>query len=104
MHQVVTYWAPTGDTDLFGKQTFEAPVSLKCRWEDKNELYYDKGGKEVVSRSKIYFAQDLDINGYLVLGLNFDVDPRLVEGAREIQMIGRTPDLRNLSTLYVAWL
>lgn len=105
MHQIATYWAPTGATDLFGKQVFAPSVLLKCRWEDKSELYLNKASKEVISKSKIYFAQDIDIDGYLYLGQNYDVvDPRELIGAHEIQMVQRTPDLRNLSTLYVAWL
>lgn len=101
LHQTATYWAPL-DTDLFGKKTYEAPVQLTVRWEDKQELYHNKHGQQVVSKSRIFLSQNVDLDGYILLGTSVETDPVLVTGAEEIQQIARIPDLRNLTTMYMA--
>lgn len=103
LRQTATYWAPQSQ-DLFGKTTYDAPVQIPVRWEDKVELFRDKTGQEVASKSKVFLAQDIDLDGYLMLGTSFAADPLSEENAYEIRQVMRTPDLRNLKTLYVAML
>lgn len=103
--QTLTYWHPNGSTNLYGSPSFSKPVWLDCRWEDKVELFRDKEGQEVNSRSKIFMLNmDIDLNGYLFLGRTSEVDPKVVEGAYEIRGVTRIPDLRGLKELVVLWL
>lgn len=101
LKQTVTYWEPTG-SDLFGKATFSSPVTLSCRWEDIQEQFTDKLGQVTISRSKVYLASDINIDGYLFLGTSVASDPTEVAEAEEIRNIKRIPDLYNLKTMYVA--
>lgn len=101
MNQAVTYWAQTG-YDLFGKGTFSSPVALDARWEDSAELFIDKHAQETVSKSKVFLAQDISLEGYLLLGTSVAADPTVVPLAYEVRQIKRIPDLRNLQQLYVA--
>ena len=103
LRQTATYWASTGH-DLFGKQAFATPVTLPVRWEDKVELIRDKTGEEIASKSRVFLATDIDIDGYLFLGTSVAADPTQVNGAEEVRQLVSTPDLRNLKTLYVAYL
>lgn len=103
LNQTVTYWAQTG-LDTYGKGTFASPVTRACRWEDKAELILDKYGEEVVSQSRVFFGQDIALEGYLYLGTSAGADPTVVAGAKEIRQRKMTPDLRNLQQLYVAFL
>lgn len=103
LHQTCTYWAQTG-TDMEGKPSFSAKVELACRWEDRSELILSKRGQEIVSRSRVYLAAEVDINGYLYLGTTAETNPLVLSGACEVQATKITPDLRNLSNLYVAFL
>lgn len=101
--QTMTYWAPTGH-DTYGKPTFASPTTYACRWEDKQELFRDKKGQEVISKSKVYTGATLNIDGYLFLGTSVAADPTVVNGAWEIRMIGVSPDLRAIRQLNVATL
>lgn len=103
LNQTVTYWAPTG-SDLFGKATFATPVTLSARWEDIQEMFRDKLGNETVSRSKVFLASDIHIDGYLFLGTSVITDPTDVTGAEQVRQMKRLPDLRSLKILYVALL
>jgi len=103
LNQTVTYWSQTGE-DLFGKGTFASPIQLQARWEDVAEMFIDKTGQESVSKAKVFLAQDISLEGYLVQGTSAGTDPTVVAGAQEVRQIKRTPDLRNLQTLYVAML
>lgn len=102
--QTLTYWAP-GAKDLYGKPSFSTPVQLPCRWEDKNESVINKTGEQIVSKSRVFLLnQDLDIDGYVLLGVSAAADPSILDDAREIQQIGKTPDLRNLKSLNTLYL
>lgn len=100
---IATYWSQGGQ-NIYGAGTYNSPTQLPCRWEDTGELFIDKTGQEVVSRSKVYFAEDIDLEGYLALGISMASNPTGVVGAFEIRQVKRTPDLRNVRTLYVAFL
>lgn len=103
LKQTATYWAPTG-LDKYGKKTWATPVSVPCRWEDRTEQILDKRGLEYVSRARVFFGQDIDLEWYLFLGTSTDPDPTSVVGAYEIMGRKMTPDLRNLQQLWVAFL
>lgn len=103
LHQIATYWAPLAE-NAYGKKTFDAPVFIACRWEDRIDLVMNKLGQEFTSKSRVFFSSALDINGYLFLGKSYEDDPLEVANAWEIQQLAVTPDLRNLTSLYTVYL
>lgn len=103
LHQTITYWAPTG-SDTYGQVTFAAPVQLSARWEDNAQLIRNKAGQQYTTKSRVFLAQDFDLNGYLFLGTSSVSSPFGVSGAYEIQQKATVPDLAGLKTLYVAYL
>lgn len=101
-NQVITYWAPLPGDDGFGKLVLAAPITIKGRWEDKQEQTINAQGREIISRAHILTPSKvvpLAIGGYLFLGVSTNLDPRKVAGAYEIQNTGSIPDLRNLEQL-----
>lgn len=104
LNQVCTYWIKQAGTNSEGKAVYSAPVSRKVRWEDTMTSIQDKHGADSVSKSTVFSAADWDLNGYLFLGTSADADPTKVPGAFEIIQVSRVPDLRNLQTLYTAYL
>lgn len=103
LNQVATLWTRTG-LDRYGKGTYERTDDLACRWEDRSELILNKHGQEIVSRSRVFFGQDIPLEAYLYLGSSAASDPTTVKGAFEVQQRKMTPDLRNLQQLHVAFL
>lgn len=103
MRQTATYWAPGGN-DGFGGVSFSAPVQVRCRWQDKAELFRDSQARELTSSAVVYPVHPLERQGYLYLGTSIEVVPMDVSGAKEIRQIGSSPNLRNTSTLNKVWL
>lgn len=91
-NQQITYWAP-GSPDGFGGFLYAEPVILKAKWEDRTELITDAFNNEYVSRSRVFVDRDMQVDGYLYLGVSHAVDPRTVNGAHRIRDFRKIPDL-----------
>ena len=98
MRQDATYFPPAGQNG-FGDLSFGAGVVVKCRWQNKADLFRDQQGREVTSSAVVYVAQEVAIGGRLGLGtVASAVD------ALEIRNVGESPDLRNGARLVKVWL
>ena len=98
--QPAVYWGnPVADG--FGGFTFDDPVEIKCRWEDKALIFTDSTGIERMTDALIMITQDLDVLGYLYLGVlsgltdEQKTDPLKVEDARQILAFEKVPLLRS---------
>ena len=103
MTQSATYWAP-GASNVYGKIAFGSPVIIKCRWQEKAELFKDAQGNQLVSSAIVYPNQALSREGYLFLGESVSTSPRELLGAFEIKQIGSSPSLGGSQELNKAWL
>jgi hypothetical protein len=65
--QTAVYWGNPKD-DGYGGFTFDDPVNISCRWEDKTQIVSTMDGQETSSDSEVLVTEDLDYNGYLYLG------------------------------------
>lgn len=107
-HQTAVYWG-SPVPDGYGQCTFAAAIEIDCRWEDKQELFIDSNSKEVLSQAVVYVDRDVDLNGYLYLGKESDLDsnhtnPQIIDGAREIRQFAKLPNLRVTEYLRQVWL
>lgn len=107
--QTVVYWGnPTPDG--YGSFTFDSPVEISGRWENRTELFTDRTGMESKSLAVVYLGQDIDIGGWLFLGGLSDIDsgltdtPHLVPDSREIRGFKKIPSLDAEIFLRKAWL
>lgn len=96
--QTCTYWAP-GERDIHGKMTYMAPVQKACRWEEISLTFQDKRGEEHQSKSRVFMEDDVDVDGYVMLGTSSEADPTSLETAFEIQQKSRIPNLRAIKML-----
>lgn len=89
----VTYWgAPV--LDGWGSKTFNAPVVLMGRWEDRHEQFIGLSGVTEVSRAHVWLTITPDLGGYLLRGESTEVDPTSLAVAFEVRMTREIPDLR----------
>ena len=100
--QTITYWTSTPNG--FGGYSYSVPALTTGRWENRADLFRDKTGVEVTSKSVVYLDIELTSEDYIFLGTSVVVDPTLVTGAMQIKGFDSIPDLRNLSTVYKAYL
>lgn len=103
--QDITYWAPSGSEDRYGKKAVSTPSKLTGRWEDKVEVVVNKLGEDIKSKSRAFFIdQTIDVDGWLAEGdLTAQNDP-VVAGASQVLAVTRTPDLSNLESLTTVYL
>lgn len=112
MTDAATYWragSPSGFGDL--DMSAVAPAVIACSWQDRQQLFRDSQAREVMSQAIVYADRKLDIGGYIAFGdlsADFDsngfLDPKRVEGAREIRQVSNSPSLRgalNLTKVYL---
>ena len=105
LRQHATHWAYQGSNGYGGFQ-FAAPVLIDCRWEDTQVLFRTIDGREVVSRSIVYVADDLEIGDYLGEGdLTETTDPTTISSqAFQVRGYNRVTNLRNMDTTRKAML
>jgi len=109
LKQVAVYWG-NPQNDGAGGRTFDDPVELSVRWEQRQELFIDANGQESTSKAVVYLDQDIDIGGYLYLGDLDDLssaeegDPLTVSGAYEIRGSKKLPDIKADRFLRKVWL
>ena len=105
--QTAVYWG-NPVPDGFGGFTFDEPVEIKCRWEDKIRTFTNLNGIETASKAMILSPVDLCHQGWVFLGTledvytlldvdssNITINPKDVQGAYEIVAIDKTPLFRS---------
>lgn len=96
LNQTGTYWG-NPIPDGIGWYTFDDPVTIDCRWEDKEEIFIDENGQEKVSSSVVYAGQDIDVKGYVALGdytASAYADPKSVTLSQQVGRFDKIPNLR----------
>jgi hypothetical protein len=87
-----TYWAPSSIIATWERSQFGSPVHL--------EVVSLEGDGGIALDTKGLL---LETTGYIFLGASEELDPRMVDGAREVTALGFKPDLRKLRQLSVAY-
>jgi hypothetical protein len=87
----MTYWV-AGAKDVYGKPTWSTPISVKCRWEDKQQKAVDFRGNDIVTRSIVYVGVDMVLGTYLYLGISTALTPPT--DARELKGFNKIPSVK----------
>jgi hypothetical protein len=103
LKQEATYWG-NPVPDGWGGLTFDSPVEISCRWEDKTEMFTTASGKEAQSSVVVFLGQDVDIDGFLYLGSSDQANPKDVAGAYQIKAFKKIPGIRATYWERKAWL
>jgi len=109
LKQTAVYWG-NPQSDGAGGRTFDDPVEISVRYEERQELFIDTNGQEARSRAVVYLSQDVAMGGYLYLGDLDDLssaeegDPLLVQAAYEIRGFEKTPGIKAERFLRKVWL
>ena len=95
--QTIVYWG-NPQPDGFGGFSFDDPVEISGRWEDKIILFINANGEEVRSEAIVYIDRDVDLGGYLYLGslndLDSDPTPSDTLNAKEIRAFYKIPNIK----------
>jgi hypothetical protein len=107
LRDTAVYWAKSA-ADGTGHFTFTNPIEIKCRWEQKQELFTGDDGQEHRSRAVVYPDRLLTLNSFLFKGTLDDLDssgemPEDKETWR-IQGVEEISSLRGTFTVRKVWL
>jgi hypothetical protein len=104
--ETCVYWG-NPQNDGFGGFTFDTPVELKCRWEEKAQVdigWFSTGfpSNVFISKASVLVLYDLDLQGYLWLGtlaqlnaLGYDTSkPITIPQAYIIHRVDKIPFVR----------
>ena len=97
MKQSAVWWPKEG-VSSFGKPTYGTPEEISCRWEVVRKEFIDPTGERQASNASLFVDRDVSVGDVLLLGsLSTSVDqtdPYANEGAWEIRMFSKMPDLK----------
>ena len=105
--QTCVHWARTG-VNSYGRNTYDDPEELACRWTDTTEKFTDSKGEEKISNSVVYVA-GVSVGDVLYLGTLDDIDlelsdPLKNDAAWKVERVDGIPNLKATETLYKAYL
>lgn len=94
--QTAVYWAnPVNDG--YGSNTYDDPIEVLCRWEEKTQVMTDDLGEKIISRSLVFVDRVMAVNELLWLGTLNDLDsnqetePSTIEDIAIIKRCENTP-------------
>lgn len=103
--QEAIYWKRL-TPDQYGKYSFDSPVEISCRWEDKASEFLDSTGQKQVSRSIVYVDRVISVGDRLMRGemdSNTPADP-LTADSFEVRRFDQEPNLKATEFLLTAYL
>ncbi len=92
LNQKATHWALTG-ADASGDSSYATPVTIDCRWEERNVVFTNAEGEEAAAAGVVFTKVDVDPGDMLFLGSSSTVDPASVEGTRRVEGVSKIPQL-----------
>lgn len=109
--QTAVYWG-NPQIDGYNKTTFDDPIEIKCRWEDKVRMIKSQNGEELTVKAEVLVTEQLELKGYLFLGNLYDLvgnydlsDPMNIQDTYEIMATDKIPLFRSttkfVNTVYL---
>lgn len=102
-------WPVTG-YNAYNELTFSTGVEISVRWEDRDELFVSKDGKELVSRAILHVNQDIVPDSFMYLGVLTDLstaekaNPKLVQDAYAVKAFKSLKSVTGKDTLRKVYL
>ena len=98
IHKAVL-WSKQGDSGR-GYFIYNAPVQISCRWNQADEVLFDKFGVEFRCISDLVVDRDVAVGDILKYGLLTDIkqpidDPLVIDGAYPVRMVEKLTTLTN---------
>ncbi|MCK9281388.1 MAG: hypothetical protein M0P71_12255 [Melioribacteraceae bacterium] len=106
LNQIATLWE-NPVPDGVGWHTFDDPVLVDVRWEDKQKEFIDANGETKLSNSVVYIGQDVAVNSFLALGDYTDSiydNPADVDSAFKVSLFTKIPNVRGSTFLATCYL
>jgi hypothetical protein len=96
--------------DGYGSYSFDQPIEIPCRWTDSTQVVSDGKGNDIVCKSVVMVAQDIEELAMLFLGTLDDLDsaqeddPASIEHCYQVRRFDKIPTIKGQSFLRVAYI
>lgn len=94
LREKAVYWKCIG-RDKHGQPIYDAPVEIKCRWEDQSKLFLNAQGQEEVSRAEVMVDRKIPLDSVLWFGslnqVSYLTEPLRNEDAWHVRYFKRIP-------------
>lgn len=91
LFQKAVIWVKLG-SDRFNIDSYDTPIEIDCRWEDKNTQVKLPSGEIVNSTAKIMVDTDISLETVIRLGALADL-PETPDNLHEVVISNSIPDL-----------
>lgn len=96
LNEDITFWAPSGSSNDFGVRNFVAPVLIKGRWQDKQEMARTPAGEEFVTQAIVFVDRDTPNGSYLAKGdYTNAANPLELVASSEVRALSKISSIRN---------
>lgn len=92
LKQIATLWT-VSNIDSFGDPSFNSPVEINVRWEDRTELFINMDGAEERSQAVVFLSIDVTPGDFLMLGSSTEADPLSIRTAYMVKSFRKIPGL-----------
>lgn len=103
--QKLVYWELI-DSNENGELIWAPPVEYKCRWDTTIKQMQTGESTVVISEHRLITEVELKVGGMVYRGTLSEIanlsEPKNNSDVYEIQMVSRTPDIKNRKILYQA--
>lgn len=104
LKQKCVYWHPAGKNE-YSDLVWDAPIELKCRWEEGADEVLTIEGREINPDHLVYVESDVVVGGLLLFGSLSDlVGNTPPESAKRIVKFTKLPTLKAKKFLRTAYL
>ena len=98
----ITFWAVSVNGN--GDYTYSSPVTMKGRWEDRQDLFIDGALREVLSKAVVYTETPVTLSGYVANGdYALIADPTTVPTAYQVRATSQIPSLNGRKQTNKVW-
>ncbi len=101
------WWQRSATPDRYGKFSFEGPVEIDCRWDERTQEFVDSQGERLLSSAVVMVDRVMAPGDRLKRGeMDSDTpdDPLTIRTAFEIKRLDRIPTLKADKELLMAYL
>jgi len=99
-----TYWEKES-LDGYGNIVYRSPRVINVRWEDKQLLFINKAGNQLLSQAIVYSNINIVDESYLYLGTTRSViNPLTLKYAFKVKAVSKITNLNNTNMVVKVWL
>ena len=97
INEDVTLWRMSGLNE-YSEATFNTPVTIKAKWEEKQTIMHTNDGEQVLSNGCLFVNVDADVEDYVFRGISTDANPLNLKRSFKVRKVERIKNFNGSKT------